>query len=77
MKITKEGIAILENDTHISKWVEESGKLDHDQNDIPLILKYINEGDTVVDCGAFIGDHTIAYLNRRSVNPEGGCYRTR
>lgn len=64
MKITKEGIAILENDTHISKWVEESGRLDHDQNALPLILKYINEGDTVVDCGAFIGDHTIAYLNK-------------
>lgn len=64
MKITKEGIAVIENDTHISKWVEESGRLDHDQNMLPLVLKYINEGDTVIDCGAFIGDHTIAYVNK-------------
>jgi FkbM family methyltransferase len=67
MKITKEGIAVLENDTHISKWVEESGRLDHDQNMLPLVLQYIKPGDTVVDCGAFIGDHTIAYLNKVGV----------
>lgn len=69
MKITKEGIAILEYDTHISKWVEESGRLDHDQNMLPLVLEYIKEGDVVIDCGAFIGDHTIAYLNK--VGPHG------
>jgi FkbM family methyltransferase len=64
MRITKENIAIIDKDTHISKWVEESGRLDHDQNMLPLVLKHINEGDTVLDCGAFIGDHTLAYYNK-------------
>jgi FkbM family methyltransferase len=61
MKITQQGFAVLENDTHISKWAEESGRLDHDQNMLPLILSQINKGDTVLDVGAYIGDHTIAY----------------
>lgn len=64
MKITKEGIAVIEGDTHISKWVEETGRLDHDQNTLPRILKFIKPGDTVIDCGAFIGDHTIAYSEK-------------
>lgn len=64
MKITKHGIAILENDHCICKWVEESGRLDHDQNMLPLVLKHINPGDVVIDAGAFIGDHTIAYAQK-------------
>lgn len=64
MKITDKGIAILENDHCICKWVEEEGRLDHDQNLLPHVLRHINKGDTVVDCGAFIGDHTIAYANK-------------
>jgi FkbM family methyltransferase len=63
MKILPGGIAVLKNDSHISAWVEESGRLDHDQYALPIILQYISEGDTVVDVGAFIGDHTIAYEN--------------
>lgn len=62
MKILSNGIAVLEGDTHISKWVEESGRLDHDQWAMEMILPYIKEGDWVVDGGAFIGDHTTAYL---------------
>jgi FkbM family methyltransferase len=58
------GIWVLENDTHISKWVEQEGRLDHDQNTLPEILKHIKEGDTAIDAGAFIGDHTIAYMNK-------------
>ena len=62
MKVLFNGIAVLDGDSHISKWVEDEGRLDHDQNSLPLILEYIKEGDVVVDAGAFIGDHTIAYL---------------
>ena len=62
MKIIN-NIAILENDTHISRWVQESGRLDHDQNMLPFVLKYIKNGDVVIDAGAYIGDHTIAYSN--------------
>jgi FkbM family methyltransferase len=64
MKITKHGIAILENDHCICKWVEESGRLDHDQNMLPLVLKHINAGDVVIDAGGFVGDHTIAYAQK-------------
>ena len=56
-------IHVLEGD-QISGWVEETGHLDHDQNFLPKILEHIKAGDTVVDAGAFIGDHTIAYATR-------------
>jgi FkbM family methyltransferase len=61
MKILPNGIAVIEGDTHISKWVEESGRLDHDQNALPLLTKYIPHGGIVIDIGAFIGDHTLHY----------------
>lgn len=64
MKITRHGFAIIEDDTHIGKWAEESGRLDHDQNVLPIVLNYIPEGGIVVDAGAYIGDHTIAYANK-------------
>jgi FkbM family methyltransferase len=64
VKILDNGIAVIEGDTHISKWVEMEGRLDHDQNSLPIILEHIKEGDWVVDGGACIGDHTIAYLNK-------------
>lgn len=54
-------IAILEGDTHISKWVRESGRLDHDQSMVPLICEHIKNEAIVIDAGAYIGDHTIAY----------------
>jgi FkbM family methyltransferase len=61
MKILDNGIAIIDGDTHISKWVQQSGRLDHDQNTLPLLSKHIPHGGTVVDVGAFIGDHTLHY----------------
>jgi FkbM family methyltransferase len=64
MKITKEGFAIIEGDECISKWVESEGRLDHDQSALPILLRYIKSGDTVIDAGAFIGDHTIAYAKK-------------
>lgn len=62
MKIVN-GIAIIEDDTHISKWVQEHRRLDHDQSLLPLLKPFIKRGDTVIDAGAFIGDHTIFYAN--------------
>lgn len=61
MKILPNGIAVIEGDTHISKWVEQSGRLDHDQNMLPLLTPYIRQGSEVIDIGAFIGDHTVFY----------------
>lgn len=69
---TRHGFYVLRGDTHISKWSEESGRLDHDQNMLPLVLPHISRGHTVVDIGAFIGDHTVAYANK--VGREGKVY---
>jgi FkbM family methyltransferase len=64
MKITDNGIAIIESDTHICKWIKESGRLDHDQNMLPLVGKYISPGDVIIDIGAYVGDHTIYYSKK-------------
>lgn len=64
MKILPNNIAVIDGDTHISKWVEDCGRLDHDEYSLGIILPNIKEGDFVVDAGAFIGDHTIAYLQK-------------
>lgn len=64
--------AIIESDTHISKWVEQSGRLDHDQSMLPLLNKYVQRGFTVIDIGAYIGDHTEYYANR--VGKTGKVY---
>ena len=65
-------IAILETDNCICRFVEQSGRLDHDQNMLPIVLSYIPIGGVVIDVGAFIGDHTIAYLNK--VRENGMVY---
>jgi len=54
-------IATIKGDTHIGKWAIEAGRLDHDQNMLPLIRPYIPERGTVLDIGAYIGDHTVFY----------------
>lgn len=76
MKLIKgkdgQDIAVIEGDSHISAWVQQSGRLDHDQSALPLILKHVKPGDVVVDGGAFIGDHTVAYA--RAVGPEGRVF---
>lgn len=59
--VTDRGWWVLSNDTHISKWVEETHRLDHDTYFVGRICAHIRPGDVVVDAGAFIGDHTIAY----------------
>lgn len=57
-------IAVLEGDTHISKWVEEARRLDHDQNALPVIGQLITPESVVWDVGAFIGDHTAFYASK-------------
>lgn len=58
---TKEGYWVIANDSHIGTWVEQSGRLDHDQNTLPRLYRYVRPGDVVLDVGANIGDHTVAY----------------
>lgn len=72
MKIIKgrngKEIAILETDNCICKFVEQSGRLDHDRNMLPILLSHIPINGIVLDIGGFIGDHTIAYLNKVGEN---------
>lgn len=64
MKILPNNIAVIEGDTHISAWVEESGKLCHDKTVDDFILPLLGVGMTVIDVGANIGDHTVAYMHK-------------
>lgn len=64
IKILSNGVAVLDNDSHVAKWIEETGRLDHDQWLLSRVLPHIKEGAYVVDCGALYGDHTIAYSNK-------------
>lgn len=66
---SKEGWYGIEEDTHVFKWIQETGKLDHDEFLIPIAVENIPVGGIVFDCGALYGDHTIQYA--RKVGPEG------
>lgn len=65
MKILPQNIAVLDDsqDRLLSKYVESAGRLDHDAGIAVHYLPHIRPGMVVVDAGAAIGDHTIAYAN--------------
>ena len=67
---TKEGWNIIKEDTHVGKWITDSGRLDHDAFMIPIAVQNILPGSIVIDCGALYGDHTIAYAKKVGHN---GC----
>ena len=52
-------IALIEDDAYFTKWVKESGRLDHHQGFLKALAPYIK--GTVLDIGANIGTHTIFY----------------
>ena len=61
-------IAVLKEDTHLSRWIEQEHRLDADLCGlIPLVLDLIPEGSVVVDAGASLGDHTAAYATKAGV----------
>lgn len=66
MTITEKGFAIIDGDSHISKWVVESGRLDHDRTVEEHILPHIEPHSVVVDAGANVGDHSIRYAEKAS-----------
>jgi len=65
---TPEGFWVVVGDTLRTIWVKERKKLDVDHL-IPAICEFIKKGDTIIDVGANIGDHTIAYI--RAVGAGG------
>lgn len=61
MIITDFDVAILDGDTHISKWVLESRSLRIAEPFIKPFAKHMRPGQSIVDAGAMIGDHTLIY----------------
>ncbi len=69
MKITDFGVAVVEGDQWLSKWVLEHRRLDVQSVYCYLFQKYIPVGGVVVDVGACLGDHTVSYSEM--VGPDG------
>lgn len=56
---TWKDIALIEDDTYFTKWVKETGRLDHHTGFLSMLKPYLQ--GTVLDIGANIGTHTIFY----------------
>ena len=72
MLVAHDTIAVLDRplDTGISRAVERDGDLTtYDPRIREVLCPLIPQGGTVVDGGAFIGDHTVAYAE--AVGPAG------
>lgn len=69
MKITDFGVAIVESDSHLCKWVQEQRTLAVADAFCRLFTPYIPKGGVVMDVGACIGDHTVTYAEM--VGPTG------
>jgi FkbM family methyltransferase len=54
-------IALIEDDRYFTRWVKETGRLDHHQGFLRAILPHLR--GTVLDVGANIGTHTHFYLS--------------
>jgi FkbM family methyltransferase len=61
MIITKQGIAVIENDSHLSRWIEEHETLEVAEGFISLFREFIPRRGLVCDIGACLGDHTATY----------------
>lgn len=70
--LTKFNVAIIDGDTHLSKWIEQEGRLDVPGLAHDAAARFIKPGDVVVDAGASLGDHTLVYLN--AVGESGTVY---
>ncbi len=69
---TSFGVWVIDEDTHFTKWIEEEQRLDHHGGFLVDLLPFIPDGGVVIDVGAYIGDHTVAYINKSG--PSGTVY---
>lgn len=69
---TPQGIWVLKDDTHLSRWVEEHKRLDVAEGQIDFYKHLIPVGGTVVDAGASIGDCTLTFA--KLVGPSGHVF---
>jgi len=75
---TESGFWVVKGDQWLGRWVHETGRLDQgdpirrfesDPCPIAVAATHIKPGSVVIDVGANIGSHTIAYL--KATGPEG------
>lgn len=59
-------IALIADDTHFTKWVKQTGRLDHHQGFLRALEPYL--GGVMLDIGANIGTHSIFYAQRGLVH---------
>lgn len=69
MKILPSGLAVVESDSHLSRWIEEAGTLAVADKFLRQFAQYIPKGGVACDVGACLGDHTATYLSM--VGPDG------
>lgn len=69
MKITPEGIAVIEGDSYLSADISAQGRLDVARDFLLQYKPYIPEGGVVLDVGACLGDFTATFSE--FVGPEG------
>jgi len=55
------GIAVIERDTHLSKWVVEHNRLDFDRSALETYLHYFKQNDILINIGANIGCYAYAF----------------
>ena len=63
-------MSYLKNDLILGRSLREYGEWA--QGELNLLLDLIDVGSTVIDVGAFMGTHTLAFA--RHVGPEGQVY---
>jgi FkbM family methyltransferase len=69
LKLTAEGIAVIEGDNYLSAQIIVEKRLDVAKDFLELFRQYIPEGGTVVDVGASLGDYTVTFSEM--VGPTG------
>ena len=69
MKLTAEGIAVIEGDTYLSQEIIDKKRLDVAKDFLEQFHKYIPTRGIVFDVGASLGDYTMTFLEM--VGPSG------
>lgn len=66
MRLTKQGWAIVDRDSHLGRWVEQVGRLDFDQSALGCYQHLFRKGDVLLNVGANIGCYARAFVGRAS-----------
>lgn len=61
LRMLDNSIAVIEGDTHASKWIEEQGKLEYDPTIEKVLMPLLSKGDNAVDVGAMLGAYAHGF----------------